>query len=547
MENSEITINQSESFNNSKEYKTNLKENLLKPNSSKMITDSVSINIISDTKVDPEERKLKSNSVISQSDSVTQINYDNLNIPNNTVKQIRKSNSIISQSISIVHSDCNTINVTNENENENEVDNENEGGNENEVENDIQSNEEDEQKKKLLSVDSQSDSISIDMSNITEVNRPNSFISNTDTINVLNDAEVNPNIDQEKLDSINRKSTASVDSLKDNQESSKEQKKQKSVAHKSIRLLIWIISLVLFILMCYGYFNLICSINENRNLDDLASKYSNKTEINDRYMSFNIVGDKNEKTIVLLPRMGSPSPIVEYKPLAEALSSKYKVITLEPFGYGFSEDMEADRTMEKIVSELHQCIQKLDIKQYYLMGSSMGGLYSLEWAKDFTDEILGFIGLDSSVPGIETIETEEQFLAKKNKAKLNNSLGFDRIKYIFNPDRLPIDHSYNYSDDDLQIEKILINKKSFTNAIVEDINNYYGNLSKLSNVKFPDKVPVLNFVSSESNEANNKWNDLQHKVLGNNEHNEVIILEGPHTIHYKQKDAIVKKVTEWIN
>jgi pimeloyl-ACP methyl ester carboxylesterase len=535
MENSEITISQSDSFDNSKEYKTNLKENLLKPNFSKMKTDSVSINIINDTKVDPEERKLKSNSVISQSDSVTQINYDNLNIPDNTVKQIRKSNSTISQSISIVHSDCNTISLSNEDENENEV------------ENYTQSNEEDEQKKKLLSVVSQSDSISIDMSNITQVNRPNSVISNTDTINVLNDTEENPNVDLKKSDSINRKSMASIDSSKDNQESPKEQKKQKSVARKSIRLLIWIISSVVFILMCYGYFNLICSINENRNLDDLASKYSNKTEINDRYMSFNIVGDKNEKTIVLLPRMGSPSPIVEYKPLTEALSSKYRVITVEPFGYGFSEDVEADRTMEKIVSELHQCIQKLDIKQYYLMGSSLGGLYSLEWAKDFTDEILGFIGLDSSVPGIEAIETEEQFLAKKNKAKLNNSLGFDRIKYLFNSNLLPLDHSYNYSEDDLKIEKILINKKSFTNAIVEDINNYYSNLSKLANVKFPDKVPVLSFVSSESNEANNKWNELQHKVLGNNEHNEVIILDGPHTIHYKQKDAIVKKVKEWKN
>jgi pimeloyl-ACP methyl ester carboxylesterase len=535
MENSEITISQSDSFDNSKEYKTNLKENLLKPNFSKMKTDSVSINIINDTKVDPEERKLKSNSVISQSDSVTQINYDNLNIPDNTVKQIRKSNSTISQSISIVHSDCNTISLSNEDENENEV------------ENYTQSNEEDEQKKKLLSVVSQSDSISIDMSNITQVNRPNSVISNTDTINVLNDTEENPNVDLKKSDSINRKSMASIDSSKDNQESPKEQKKQKSVARKSIRLLIWIISSVVFILMCYGYFNLICSINENRNLDDLASKYSNKTEINDRYMSFNIVGDKNEKTIVLLPRMGSPSPIVEYKPLTEALSSKYRVITVEPFGYGFSEDVEADRTMEKIVSELHQCIQKLDIKQYYLMGSSLGGLYSLEWAKDFTDEILGFIGLDSSVPGIEAIETEEQFLAKKNKAKLNNSLGFDRIKYLFNSNLLPLDHSYNYSEDDLKIEKILINKKSFTNAIVEDINNYYSNLSKLANVKFPDKVPVLSFVSSESNEANNKWNELQHKVLGNNEHNEVIILDGPHTIHYKQKDAIVKKFKECIN
>jgi pimeloyl-ACP methyl ester carboxylesterase len=556
-------------------------------NSIKKESDIVSINISNENKILQKERTLKANSIISQSDSLTQINSDSFNIPNetqnNTKKELKKSTSLNSQTDSVAHTDSNTIEVMNENENEKEnekeKENKNEKENENEKENDThntseqkekaasfvsqpdaisivisnatednEDNKEDEHKKKLHSILSQSESLSIDISNITEVDKLSSATSESKTINILNDTDKDSKIKVKKSNSIISKSDTASKDVDDNQEKQEKQKKKKGFIYIVVHLIIWLISLVVFILMCYGYFCLICSINEGRDLEDLDKKYFNKTEVNEHYMSFNIVGNENNKTtIVILPRMGSPSPIIEYKPLAEALSSKYRVVTIEPFGYGFSEDVGDNRTMENIIYEFHEFVKKIGIDKYYLMGHSLGGLYSLKWAKDYTNEVLGFIGLDSSVPGIEKIETEEKFLAEKDRAETIHKLGLNRLNNILKSDLLPIDHSYKYTDDELKIEKFLINKKAFSKGIVEDIKNYYGNLSKLSGAKFPDQVPVLSFVSSESNKKFDKWNDLQHQVLGNNTRNEVIILDGPHNIHYEQKDAIVKKVKEWIN
>lgn len=117
---------------------------------------------------------------------------------------------------------------------------------------------------------------------------------------------------------------------------------------------------------------------------------------------YNIVvdvkGEENETTIILLPGWGSPSPILEFLPLAEKLSENFRVITIEPFGYGLSDKIGKEREISVVVEELHECTKKLGCDEYYLMAHSLSGLYSLYWANVYPQEVQGFIGIDPSVP-----------------------------------------------------------------------------------------------------------------------------------------------------
>ena len=61
------------------------------------------------------------------------------------------------------------------------------------------------------------------------------------------------------------------------------------------------------------------------------------------------------------------SPVLEFRPLTDALSQNYRVITLEPFGYGFSDEAPSDREMATIVDEFHECVKSLGY------GEQMGG------------------------------------------------------------------------------------------------------------------------------------------------------------------------------
>ena len=58
--------------------------------------------------------------------------------------------------------------------------------------------------------------------------------------------------------------------------------------------------------------------------------------------------DPDKETLVMLPALAVPSPNIYFKPLAEALSSEYNVVVIEPFGYGLSDMTESARTVENI-------------------------------------------------------------------------------------------------------------------------------------------------------------------------------------------------------
>ena len=45
--------------------------------------------------------------------------------------------------------------------------------------------------------------------------------------------------------------------------------------------------------------------------------------------------------------------------LSIELSPFYKVVVVEPFGYGLSDETEKERTTENIVNEIHEALQSL--------------------------------------------------------------------------------------------------------------------------------------------------------------------------------------------
>jgi len=134
--------------------------------------------------------------------------------------------------------------------------------------------------------------------------------------------------------------------------------------------------------------------NLQKNFD--AIDYGMKVDVDGRKMSVNIKGEEHNTTIVLLPGLGISSPVLIYKSLTDILANDYKVVTIEPFGYGVSDLTDEERTAENIVSEIHECLQKLGIDQFYFMGHSLGGIYSIIYDNTFEDEVLGFIGLDNT-------------------------------------------------------------------------------------------------------------------------------------------------------
>ena len=95
----------------------------------------------------------------------------------------------------------------------------------------------------------------------------------------------------------------------------------------------WIIGITIIFILLGIIWNTICKKIDEYKIKDA---YGNSVQIDGKSMVVEIAGAEHDgPPIILLPGLGEPSPILEFKPLASELAKKYKVITIEPFGYGF--------------------------------------------------------------------------------------------------------------------------------------------------------------------------------------------------------------------
>ena len=114
--------------------------------------------------------------------------------------------------------------------------------------------------------------------------------------------------------------------------------------------------------------------------------------------------DPSKETLVMLPALAVPSPNVYFKPLAEALSSAYNVVVIEPFGYGPSDMTESVRIAENINSELYAALETLGIDTCTLLLHSISGVYGLNFLYSYPEKVNAFIAIDNTVYDAELSE-----------------------------------------------------------------------------------------------------------------------------------------------
>ena len=326
-------------------------------------------------------------------------------------------------------------------------------------------------------------------------------------------------------------------------------KGERNMRKKILKIMKWAGLILLGAAAALMIWNFICKQAEQ---SKIQAAYGTVVEVNGHNMVVDIKGEDNETTIILLPGWGSSSPVLEFLPLAEELSKDFRVITIEPFGYGLSDRVGTEREISVVVEELHECTQRLGCDQYYLMPHSLSGLYSLYWANAYPQEVKGFIGIDPSVPKQSDEEPLPISMAALNKLsayfqKTVNVLGITRLLSIVHPENaIYADTVYPYSDRELEVFRILSMDYAYSKDIMNEIKHMEESLESVRDMKFPEKVPVLQFVSEDNCELLETWELLHREVITETDMSEVLRLEGGHYLHFERKQELIEKVREWV-
>ncbi|GIP00466.1 alpha/beta hydrolase [Paenibacillus lautus] len=294
-----------------------------------------------------------------------------------------------------------------------------------------------------------------------------------------------------------------------------------------------VIAIILFLGIVY-ITNVISTNSEAKKIEP----YGQHVSVDGKNMNVLIQGEGKE-TIVLLPGYGTAAPALDFKMLIDELSPYYKVVAVEPFGYGLSDGTEKERTTENIVSEVHEALQQLNINKYILMGHSITGIYGIDYVNKFPNEVTAFVGIDSSVPTQPGMDVK---FPLKTFAFLKKS-GLQRLAVKFGSDPytgLPFD------DHTVEQMKMLSNRNSNSSTMLNEMDHISSNFKGAQGLTFPKDLPLLLLIQA-NNESVKGWIPLHEGQIKDSVHGKVITMDGSHYLHHTQFKKIAEDVRAFMN
>lgn len=278
--------------------------------------------------------------------------------------------------------------------------------------------------------------------------------------------------------------------------------------------------------------NVVASEGESHRIE----QYGQRVSVDGGEMNVLVTG-AGQENVVLLPGFGTSSPVLDFGPLVKDLSPDHRVIVVEPFGYGLSDGTDKERTTENIVQEVHGTLEALDIDRYTLMGHSIAGIYGIEYAARYPDEVMAFVGIDTSVPGQPGMDT--QFPTGLMSAAKN--LGLLRIMTAA---AYANDTSGNYTEHAREQMQMLTNRNSLSPTYLNEMGHIQSNFERALGMGFPKELPLLLFVAAE-NKQTPEWLELHHRQAASVTDGIVVPLPGEHYLHHTHAGEIADGVREW--
>ncbi|WP_413378433.1 alpha/beta fold hydrolase [Paenibacillus taichungensis] len=282
----------------------------------------------------------------------------------------------------------------------------------------------------------------------------------------------------------------------------------------------------------------IVNVFSNKSEEGKIKAYGQSVAVDGKNMNVLIQG-KGEETVVLLPGYGTAAPALDFKPLIDELSPFYKVVVIEPFGYGLSDVSEKERTIDNMVSEIHEALQQLNVTHYTLMGHSISGIYGLDYVNKYPNEVNAFVGIDSSVP--TQGGTDDPF--PTDVYKLLKKSGFYRLLMKLAPDQLV---APAVDDETREQIRMLSLKNTFNPNNLSEGENFDPNFKAAENLTFPKDLPVIFFLQANDTETEG-WIPLHEEQVKNSVHGKVMTFEGGHYLHHTRSKEIAENFRKFMN
>ena len=288
-------------------------------------------------------------------------------------------------------------------------------------------------------------------------------------------------------------------------------------------------------------------------------------EVDGHKMNLFIEGD-GEKTLVFLAGAGTPSPILDFKPLTDRLKSDYKVVIIEKFGYGYSDEIDGERTVDILTEQDREALSKAGVEApYILCPHSASGFEAMYWANHYPEEVEAIIGLDMGTPeeydymgvDFDNLQPEDPEETAK-EMELYNFFCYDvgLMRYMNAKDIFPaLKSEYLTDEEKREYSAIMYTKYSMgTDATINHeqwfTENYIEQMKALHDGPIPD-VPTLMFVTNDKilepmMQDMDNWLLIHKNYMDNVSKGKLVELEASHYFYTKIPDEVKTEIDDFI-
>ena len=250
-------------------------------------------------------------------------------------------------------------------------------------------------------------------------------------------------------------------------------------------------------------------------------------------------------TIIFMSGYGTPSPILDFKPLYDKLSDDYRIVVVEKFGYGFSDETELSRDVDTMLRQTREALQGAGIEApYILCPHSASGIEAMYWAQTYPEEVEGITALDIAIPGYHE-ESGDSIFADKAMRFIVNS-GLFRLTSV---EDLGWGVGSPYlTEEENEIYKALIYARRGSKTMIHEAECTKKNMQIISDNGAPD-VPMLLFISKQMAKVQfpndpDKYLQLYRNYTDNKQ--EYIDMDCGHYVHVYEPDVIADAINKFV-
>lgn len=315
------------------------------------------------------------------------------------------------------------------------------------------------------------------------------------------------------------------------------------IIHKCVCILKWFLAVVMSLVLLWVLTHQVITAIQKKNLQPIG----NKVTVDNKQINVYSKGEGNH-TIVLMSGLGTTAPVLDFAPLIDKLSQYNKVVVAEPFGYGWSDLTDKERTVENIIEEMRSALKEAGIPgPYILMPHSVSGIYAAYYADTYPDEVEGVVGIDCTLPTQVDYFGGNESGKVPSIAKLVCPLGISRLITIVSPESFISKNIDNtYLKENLDMQKKISSWKGYNKTVINEVNYIERNIETTKEMKFDSNLPLLFFTTCDSNkEARDDGKtsiSFYETYITNKSCQKVIELDGSHYLHWNCSEEMTEEV-----